>query len=579
MVFKSKRRPDEPRGFMKRLQVHAMILYRLVRAVTFGLVCTVCVLLCMAFSTNASESIPKWSRIEIALTNNTALDRPAQEIQLSAEFKSPSGKTSMVDGFWDGGLVWRIRFSPGEIGEWRFATQCPVAPALDKHGGSFRCIQNTNQNRFAIHGPVKVTDHGRALAHEDGTPFFWMADVAWNAPATSKAADWKAYLKERARQNFTAIQWSAAPWSNSLSPDHTDFAAFSGRDKISINPEYFKQLDGRMDEINAAGLLAAPALLGISHSNKEPNHPDIHSDLNLPEDQAILLARYMVARWGANSVLWILDGNGADPTSSASRCQHIGRATFGDRAHAPIAVLIGTSQALLSEKWMDIIGCEIQVGTNDASLNECFSGPQARFWTNQPTRPVINLGPMLERAPFDAADKQDAAFVIRRAMYWSLLSGPTAGVTYGNQATLDWFANASTGTNQSGHAIPQTWKTTLSAPAAEQMAHLVKFFMSIQYSHLRPAQDMLATNPGLTETRRHIAAARTQEGDLAVIYVPEDRSIQIRFKDLPPSVETSWTDPRNGLRRPVIAVLNGENVQFTTPGPGDWLLLLKSEIK
>jgi hypothetical protein len=576
-------KPDQIKSIMTRLQVYVMILVRLLLDNALRCMSIVFLFLSLISSTKASESIPKWSRIEIALTNNAALDSPAQDIQLSAEFRSPSGKISMIDGFWDGGLVWRIRFSPGEIGEWQYATQCPGTPALHNHSGVFHCIPNTNQNRFAAHGPVKVANHGRALTHEDGTPFFWMADTAWNSPVASSTTDWETYLKERARQNFTTIQWTVTPWSDSPLADRDGLTAYSGHDKISINPAFFQKLDGRMDAINASELLASPVLLGMGEASNQTNYSAARPGLDLPEDQAVVLARYMVARWGANSVVWILAGNSDNQSASANRWQHIGQATFDGRTHAPVALLFGAAQSagqdLLSEKWMDIIGYQNQTETNDTSLSWYFSGPQTRFWTNQPTRPLINLGPALENTPFNASGKMNASFAARRAMYWSLLSTPTAGVSYGNHAVPDWNDITSARINQSKRDIQWSWKTALATPAAEQVTHLVKFFTSIQFWRLRPAQDMLVTDPGLVEARRHIAAARTQEGDLAVLYVPEDRSLQIWFNDLPPSVETSWTDPRNGSKRPVIAVLNGDKIQFTTPGPGDWLLLLKSETK
>lgn len=563
--------------------VHAMVFLRLVRAVSIGLVCLVCLFPCKVASFNAPDSILKWSQIEITLTNTAPCNNPVQDIQLTAEFKSPSGETSIVDGFWYGGQVWLVRFSPNEIGDWHYTTRCSDFPDLHNRSGAFQCIPNsiTNLNRFAAHGPIKVDNDGRALTHEDGTPFFWMADTTWNGILLSDAKDWEVYLTQRVQQKFTTIEFQSATtlWPRTTRAEHNGLVPFSGGDKISINPEYFKVLDARLDAIKASGLLAAPVLswAGLS-SNTVAN-----SRLDLPEDQAILLTRYMVARWGANPVVWILASSNDIQGTTIDKLKRLGSAIFSDRLHAPVSLQSGANQwigdVFQHEKWMDIIGYCSQSDTNENSLRWCFSGPQTIAWTNQPSRPFINFGPVFENAPFNAPEEKDPSFAVRRTMYWSLLSVPTAGVSYGNQSVMNWNNRASILTNQIIHEAFFSLKNALTTPEAEQVAQLVQFFTSIQFSRLRPAQDMLVVDPGLVEARRHIAAARTQEGDLAVIYVPEDRSFQIRFKDLPPSVETSWTDPRNGLKRPVIAVLNGENVQFTTPGPGDWLLLLKSEIK
>ena len=113
-------------------------------------------------------------------------------------------------------------------------------------------------------------------------------------------------------------------------------------------------------------------------------------------------------------------------------------------------------------------------------------------------------------------------------------------------------------------------------PAAEQMACLADFFTAIPFGQLRPTPEIMAAQPGQNEPRRFVAAARSEWGDLAVIYVPEDRLIDVRHAELPLNPEAVWINPRTGSRAPATAVKSGDSVQFITPEAGDWLLWLKS---
>ena len=61
---------------------------------------------------------------------------------------SPLGETNEVDGFWDGGRTWRVRFSPDQPGRWKFRTPCSdkTNDGLHNEFGEFICTAATGLN-------------------------------------------------------------------------------------------------------------------------------------------------------------------------------------------------------------------------------------------------------------------------------------------------------------------------------------------------------------------------------------------------------------------------------------------------
>src|SRR5688500_7879638 len=141
----------------------------------------------------AQRQVPLWGRFEQRLESGLSCENPFQDVDLTAIFTGPSGRNQIVDGFWDGGKVWRIRFSPNEAGLWTFSTVCSDNGDTGLHDvtGSFLCVPSTGANRFERHGAVQVSENRRYFVHEDGTPFFWMGDTAWNGPLRSTNNDWE----------------------------------------------------------------------------------------------------------------------------------------------------------------------------------------------------------------------------------------------------------------------------------------------------------------------------------------------------------------------------------------------------
>ncbi|KPV50130.1 hypothetical protein SE17_28735, partial [Kouleothrix aurantiaca] len=85
---------------------------------------------------------PLWGRFEQAFTCAGSYASPAQDVALTATFRGPSGAELQVDGFWDGGATWRVRFMPSEPGHWSFTTRCSAAEDAGLHArsGEFLCV-------------------------------------------------------------------------------------------------------------------------------------------------------------------------------------------------------------------------------------------------------------------------------------------------------------------------------------------------------------------------------------------------------------------------------------------------------
>lgn len=546
------------------------------RGALLALACGAAALLVTPAST-ALPDVPRWGVFETAFTAMRQPANPLQDTELRVTFTSPSRRTTIVSGFWDGGVTWRVRFSPDEPGRWTFATS--AVPETDRglhaQRGTFRVVRAAGRMRFDRHGPVRVARSRRHLEHADGTPFFWMADTGWNAALMSTPEEWRHYLAERARQRFTAVQWVTTQWRAAPRGDRENEPAFTGRETIAVNPAFFQRLDAKVASLNDAGLLSAPVLLWAIGGGADPS---VNPGFSLPEDQAIRLARYMIARWQAHDVVWILPGDGDYRGEKAERWKRIGRALFDGSPHAPVMLHPGGMHWVLREfqhePWVDIHGYQSGHGDDEKTLRWMTEGPPARDWTLEPARPFINLEPPYERHLAYQSRQPIPPEVVRRAVYWSLLNAPTAGVSYGGHGVWGWDDGTRPPTDHAGSGIPLPWKDAIVMPGAKQMAHVAALFTSIDFTRLRPAPAALAEQPGVERASKFIAAAASDARDLLVAYTPERGTIALRADALPRG-RARWHDPRTGASATAVPVRSGSTVRFETPGDGDWVLVVR----
>jgi hypothetical protein len=527
-----------------------------------------------------SKTIPLWQRFELAFTSHSNYLNPVQDIQFTVTYISPSGTRTTLPGFWDGGAAWRARFAPDETGQWQYETTCTNTNdgGLHSQKGEFECTPPSGVSRFERHGPVRLSKNRRYLAHADGTPFFWLADTCWNGPLRSTDAEWEHYLAARAAQKFSAVQWITTQWIAAPDGDIEGQRAFEGYEQIRVNPGFFQRLDRKMDAIQQAGLLSVPVLLWAANWG-DAAVMAANPGLALPEDQAARLASYMVARWDAYPVVWILAGDGDYRGENAGRWQRIGRQVFGSRAHAPVSLhpagLQWNLDEFLEEDWLDIAGYQSSHSSGRRTLSWLVDGPPARDWRRSPYRPFINLEPNYEghinfatRQPFGEHD-------VRRAAYWSLLNAPTAGVSYGGHGVWGWDDGSAPPVAHPSSGIPLPWREAIYLPGANQMTILANLFTGLDWHLLEPLPDLLGMRPGSLFPQYTITNAVSWRGDLGVFYLPDNDRVEIKQDRMMSGVQARWFNPRSGSWCAAAYTGSKNRAVYFPPGPGDWLLVLK----
>lgn len=495
--------------------------------------------------------------------------------ELELELTSPSGKTRKTPGFWDGGTNWRARVMPDEVGTWRYRTQSrPVVAGLDAQEGSFDCRAVESATVLSKHGALRVASGQYHLEHADSTPFFWLGDTVWNGPLLSETDDWARFLKDRAEKHFNVIQFNAiAPWRTAATDAEGQTALVDVKGAVEINPRYFRRLDQRMNAINEQGLVAAPVLLWANQKNDLGN--------TLSEEDAIRLIRYQVARYGAHHVAWILAGDNSYNKSSRERWKRIGRAVFKEKPQAPVTThptgMNWPWETWREERWLDFLGFQSGHGDDANTLRWIHSGPPHQHWQSEPHRPVINLEPPYEEHRAYQSRQPHSAYNVRRAVYWSLLSTPPAGVTYGAHGIWSW--QTETGKEPRAHAgtgIAKPWQEAMTLPGSGQMKHVADLFQSISWTRLRPDDGLLTSQPAGDDPARFVGAARTEEGDLAILYLPVGGEVSLRAQRLKPDLSAYWVDPRTGNRIPAQAE---SEFRYRAPDNQDWVLLLQKSTK
>ena len=526
----------------------------------------------------AQSVIPQWAKLELDFGSEQPYDNPLYDVEeFYATFTSPTGRELRINGFWDGGTDWKVRFAPDEPGEWSYTTVCSEEDntGLHNQSGTFRCMPNDNTLALYQHGAVMHPPGAYHLAHHDGTPFFWTACTAWNGALKSTDEEWNKYLQHRVDHHYNVIQFVTTQWRGA-DQNSQGQVAYEGSGRITVNPAFFQAMDQKVDQINEYGLVAAPVVLwALPFGQGRHLSPGYH----LPIQEAVLLAKYVVARYGGNQVVWLLGGDGQYYDELETRWKTIGREVFGNIHHAPVTLhphgrsWIGELYA--DEAWMDVIGYQSSHNNGERVVNWINKGPMAQEWANIAPRPIINMEPNYEQIRFTITDQD-----VRNASYWSIFATPPAGITYGANGIWPWLREGETILNHT-HNKPgtSTWEESIDFPGSLQIGYLSAFMQQFRWWKLKPDTTLLVTQPGEEQFNHFVSVVKSEDYTTVLAYLPVATTIRLR-NPLNTAYEGRWFDPATNRYEEAQLTVNNGLVEATSEAAGDRVLvLIKKRLK
>ena len=204
------------------------------------------------------REIGEW---ELKSATNYAADygSPFADVEVDADFTSPTGKVSSMPGFYDGDGVWRIRFNPGEAGAWTMRVRSRPEDRELQGEASFVVSQRKAR------GFLKATP-GEAwgFRFESGEPLFMMGDTVYDMFGMDYCGgDIDGFLQRRVKQGFNMVR-ARLPMSH-FHPPAADFEWHSkemwawGGSRSSprfdlFNLDYFQSVDRTMRKVEKLGL-------------------------------------------------------------------------------------------------------------------------------------------------------------------------------------------------------------------------------------------------------------------------------------------------------------------------------------
>ena len=288
------------------------------------------------------------------------------------------------------------------------------------------------RNPLMLHGPLRVSESGRHFEHEDGTPFFWLADTWWMGLCERLGwpGEFQTLTSDRVRKGFSVIQTVAGlypdmGWRDPRQVNEAGYPWDEGFD--TINPAYFDHADLRLHHLVRSGLVPCIVacwgyylpLMGLERMKKH--------------------WRNLVARYGAYPVVWCLAGEASMPfylsrdRENEERMQIEGWTEVAaylraaDTYRRPVTIHPsgpGSSREdVVDTSDLDFI--MLQTGHADrVSLPDTLR-IIAEEYAAEPARPVINGEVTYEGLA--ESNRQE----IQRWMFWACVLGGAAGHSYG----------------------------------------------------------------------------------------------------------------------------------------------------
>lgn len=540
---------------------------------------------------NARVDVPRWEMHEFVAKGRVHVANPFRDAAWVGEFVSPSGRTNILDGFYDGDDTWRLRFAPDEEGEWRYLLRGEGVEILQQ--GKLRCTKSLGHGFIRVH-----PENPYAFAHADGTPFFPMGDTCYGLYDDSSITPELRgeYLTTRREQRFNFVRMSVGH-SEARAATNAAFWAWGGTarqpDLDRLNPEFFHGLDQLFRDLKTRGMNVELLLLNFY---RRP-----FTDTNLwTAARERLWLRYVIARYAAfnNVFLWTLANEyethpdrryrldfpaDVDWVKATARfiktndpCRHlvtthpvISASRLGESPRAAFAPPWRIGGFYGEDDALDVLSQQTGAHGDGAVWDEtlqCWTGDSSTLVASLSAdrryrKPVLNTENGYEYLRGHPTEKKQVHHTdkVRRSAWRIVCAG-------------GYFAAGFHGTighSDAWNRLDPTHHYTFTVKdegAGAQLGALSGFFTALPFWRLQPFAGVTGDAVSLAEA-----------GKVYVAYLPHGGSATVDLSAAQRPLTARWFDPRSGTFGESTTVgPAGQQVEFRAPDAKDWTLLIQA---
>ncbi len=430
----------------------------------------------------------------------------------------------------------------------------------------------------STHGRIVVHPEKRYLQYEDGTPFFYLGDTAWELFHRLTLDETRMYLSDRAMKGYTVIQAVVLAELDGLNtPNAYGERPFTDKDYSVPNEAYFKHVDNVIELADSLGLvIGLLPTWGDKINNAWGTGPVIFDT----EERSEAYGHFLGKRYGdRKNIIWILGGDrnytGFEKIIRAM-AKGIAIGISGKEDYTKCLMTVHPCGGESSAKWFHQ---DEWLDFNMQQNGHCYDTNVweriQREYNLTPVKPIMDGEPLYDEHPicFDRTKYGISMdFQTRRFFYHEVFSG-AFGHTYGCHAIWQMWEPDKEPVN--GPVRP--WYESLGLIASYQMGYGRALMESRPFFSRIPDQSIILK--GQQDGTRHLSATRDKNGTFAMVYSEQGEPFEIDLKKLSgEKLKAWWFDVRNGKSLKIGEFSNTKDSRLFCPptkGKGnDWVLVV-----
>ena len=406
---------------------------------------------------------------------------------------------------------------------------------------------------YPVPTKLKIDSSKRFLVRADGSPFVWIGDTFWKFSQLTRQQRLQ-LLDDRQSKGFTVVMIRVGTGTKG------EPAGFSGN--LEPIESHFQEIDRLVAEAKKRGMYIAIAT-GWWYIVRDFDADALYEfgkfigDRYKDDDNIIWLG---AGESGAHSRQQKLDFDKLKSLIQGIRDGDTGNKLLTLHADFQRGTSLSDIRNLIDFKnWQTSQWCCPNDLPRKDRRNWTVWEAIAYDYEQSPTKPTFDAEAWYENTNLGGG-KPATPYNIRRRAYFTIFAGGF-GHSYGASGIWDATSNFSQALQYEG---------------ATQIGYLSQLLHALgsDFLKLRPSQSTIVSGQS-SNYDRHIQATIANDGSYALVYTAGTREFALNLDRLSTeSVSVMWFNPRTKALTKESAVKKGSQVNFTTPGKGDWVLVL-----